>query len=60
MDRHSLTFDQISDRPAEVFDRFGIISQPAAVIVAADGELRTLVGRADGDTISTELAAVVG
>ena len=55
-----MTFDQISDRPAVVFDRFEIVAQPAAVIIAADGEATTLTGRADGEIIAETLTDVVG
>ena len=60
VDRHALTFPQIADSPGDVFARFGILRQPAAVIVAADGDVRTLTGRADGETISAVLAGREG
>lgn len=60
IDRHALTFPQISDRPAEVFDRFGVIIQPAAAIVAADGEVTLLTGRADGEAIVEALTPIAG
>ena len=43
-----------------VFDRFEIVAQPAAVIVAADGAATTLTGQADGETIAATLTDVVG
>lgn len=58
VDRHGLTFPQVDDAAGVVFDRFEVISQPAVVVVATDGELRTLTGRADGPTISAVLAGV--
>jgi len=60
IDRHELTFAQISDRPAEVFDRFGVVAQPAAAIVAPGGEVTMLTGRADGQAIVEALTPVAG
>jgi peroxiredoxin len=47
IDRHGLTFPQISDDQADVFGRFGIPAQPAIAIVSPDGEVETLFGAAD-------------
>lgn len=58
--RHELTFPQIADEPGEVFARFEVLAQPAAVIVAADGTTETLTGRADGETIADALDAALG
>ena len=47
MDRHGLTFPQISDDPGEVFNRFGISWQPAMAVVRADGGVETIAGAVD-------------
>lgn len=47
IDRHGLTFPQISDDAAEVYSRFGIPGQPALAIVTPSGEVQTLLGAAD-------------
>ncbi len=47
IDRHGLTFPQISDDPGEVFNRFGIAYQPALVIVNTDGSTETVAGAVD-------------
>jgi len=60
VDRHGLTFPQISDEPGDVFARFDLVSQPAAVIVAPDGSAQTLIGRADGAAISEAVDAALG
>ena len=43
VDRHGLTFPQISDPSGEVFSRFGVAYQPAFAIVTADGEVQFAV-----------------
>jgi len=58
VDRHELSFPQLDDAAGEVFERFEVISQPAVVIIGADGELRTKIGSADGPTISAMLAGL--
>lgn len=60
VDRHGLTFPQISDEPGEVFARFDLVYQPAAVIVAPDGSVETLIGEADGEAISAAVDAALG
>lgn len=47
IDRHGLTFPQISDDGAAVFQRFGVAAQPALAIVGLDGDVRTILGAAD-------------
>jgi peroxiredoxin len=51
IDRHGLTFPQISDAPGEVFDRFGISYQPAIVVVRADGSTELIAGAVDDELL---------
>lgn len=51
IDRHGLTFPQISDGPGAVFQRFGISYQPALAIVRTDGGVETFAGAADEDLL---------
>ncbi len=53
IDRHMLTFPQISDDAAEVFERFEVASQPALAIVHPDGEVETLLGAADEEIVDS-------
>ena len=47
VDKHGLTFPQISDDPGEVFARFDVAYQPALVIVKEDGGIETVAGAVD-------------
>lgn len=47
VDEHGLTFPQLSDRQAAVFDRFDIPVQPALVVIDAAGEVQTIDGSVD-------------
>ena len=51
IDKHGLTFPQISDDPGEVFNRFGISYQPALVVVKTDGSTELVAGAVDGDLL---------
>lgn len=55
IDDYGLTFPQVSDPDGEVFARFGVGSQPAVVVIAADGATTLLPGA----TNATELAEVL-
>jgi peroxiredoxin len=44
IDKHGLTFPQISDDPGDVFNRFGVAYQPALVIVKTDGSTELVAG----------------
>jgi peroxiredoxin len=52
IDRHGLTFPQISDDPGDVFDRFGVAYQPALVIVGTDGSAELVAGAVDGELLA--------
>jgi hypothetical protein len=43
-----LTFPQIADDRAEVFNRFDIAFQPAMSIVKADGSVESIAGAING------------
>jgi peroxiredoxin len=58
IDRHGISFPTIDDSPGDVFDHFGVVTQPAVMVVAPDGDVQSLVGRADGESISGLLAGV--
>jgi peroxiredoxin len=58
IDRHGLTFPQISDTGGAVYERFGIPAQPAFVVVDAAGEVETLFGAVDEATLDGILTAV--
>lgn len=60
IDRYGLSFPQVDDSPGAVFERFGLVTQPGAVIVAADGEAETLRGRADGEAIAAAVESAFG
>ena len=47
IDRHGLTFEQISDAAGAVYARFSIPLQPAVVVVEPDGNVETLFGAVD-------------
>lgn len=48
IDRHGLTFAQVSDDAGAVYDRFSIPYQPAVVVVQPGGNVETLFGAVDG------------
>ena len=59
IDKHGLTFPQVSDGAGEVFDRFEIPSQPAFVIIDANGTEQQLFGAVDGDVLDGLIADVL-
>lgn len=60
VDKHGLTFPQVSDDPGEVYARFGIPQQPALVIIEADGGVQQLFGAVDEGLLDDLLADAVG
>ena len=48
IDRHGLTFTQLSDDAGAIYDRFAIPVQPAVVVVRPEGHVETLFGAVDG------------
>ena len=59
IDRHGLTFPQISDDPGVVFDRFEIPYQPAMAVVRADGSVETVSGAVD-EALLDQIVAEAG
>ena len=60
IDRHGLTFPQISDDPGDVFARFEVPGQPALVIVDTDGRVQQILGAIDEarlDQLLTDVTA---
>jgi peroxiredoxin len=56
IDKHGLTFPQISDDPGNVYNRFGVAYQPALVIVRTDGSTELVAGAVEPDL----LAQIIG
>ena len=50
-----MTFPQISDDPGIVYDRFDIPAQPALVLIDSDGEVQTMLGAVDAETLDSAL-----
>ena len=56
IDRHGLTFPQLSDDPGEVYSRFGVAYQPALAVVRTDGSVETVAGAIDGPLLEQIVA----
>ena len=56
VDKYSLSFPQISDDPGTVFERFGVLAQPALVVVAPNGDTQVMLGALDDAKLETVLA----
>jgi len=59
VDKHGLTFPQVSDDPGDVFARFDVPSQPALVIIDAAGNVQQLFGAVDADLLDDILTDTV-
>ena len=59
IDKHSLTFPQISDNTAGVFNRFEVPAQPALVIVSANGTVQRILGAVEESVLDGILAGLV-
>jgi peroxiredoxin len=55
VDRHQLTFPQISDPDGRLYAHFGIAAQPAFVVIDPDGDTTTLLGALDEDGLNEAL-----
>lgn len=53
VDRYDLSFPQIDDTSAEVFTRFGFSYQPATAFILPDGEVQTIQGAVDDETLDS-------
>ena len=56
IDRHGLTFPQISDDPGVIYDRFDVPYQPAMAFVGADGSVEVELGAVSEDEIAAHIA----
>lgn len=60
VERHGLGgFDHLVDEDGALWERFGIVSQPAWVFVNDDGTARTLVGSLGAGGIRAEIDRLV-
>jgi hypothetical protein len=60
IDKHGLTFPQISDDPGDVFARFDVPYQPAMAIIDAAGAVDVSLGAVEPSTLDAALEALVG
>ena len=58
MERHGLTFPNLDDSSADVFQRFGVVSQPAWVFVSRDGVATVSRGALGADDLERALRAL--
>ncbi|MGH9133349.1 MAG: TlpA family protein disulfide reductase [Ilumatobacteraceae bacterium] len=58
IDRHGLTFPQLSDDRGAVYAHFGIPTQPAIVLVDATGGVTTLFGAVDDEALDAALTGL--
>lgn len=56
IDKHQLTFPQLSDDAGEVYARFEIPAQPALAVVDRDGTVTTRFGAVDEGTLDDLLS----
>lgn len=60
IERHGITFANISDTDGEVYARFGVPYQPAWVYLDTDGTSRVRRGSMNEDSALAELEALAG
>lgn len=60
IDKHGLTFPNISDDPGTVFQRFGVPAQPALVVVGLDGDVQQVFGAVDESLLDSILTTAAG
>ena len=59
VDKHGLTFPQISDDAGDVFARFGVPLQPAMAIIDSHGVVTVSTGAVDDADLEAALTAAV-
>ena len=59
IDKHGLTFPQVSDDAGEIYDRFGVPAQPAMVVIGADGSQQQVFGAVGDDELDSLIAAAI-
>ena len=57
IDKHGLTFPQVSDDAGDVFARFDAPAQPAMAIIDAAGVVQVSLGAVDDATLDAALEA---
>ncbi|MEO7369524.1 MAG: redoxin domain-containing protein [Ilumatobacteraceae bacterium] len=55
VDKHGLTFPQISDDSGEIFARFHVPQQPAMAIIDAAGSVKVSLGAVEDDALDAAL-----
>ena len=53
IDKHGLTFPQVSDDRGDVFARFEVPGQPAFVLIEADGTVQQILGAVDSELLDS-------
>lgn len=59
IDKHGLTFPQVSDDAGDIYDRFEIPAQPALVIIDANGTEQQLFGAVESDVLDGLISDVL-
>ncbi len=59
VDKHGLTFPQISDDPGDVFARFSVPYQPAMAIIDTSGAFQVSLGAIEETTLDAALTAAL-
>lgn len=59
IDKHGLTFPQVSDDAGEIYSRFEVPAQPAFVIIDASGAQQLLFGAVESDELDSLISDVL-
>lgn len=59
IDKHHLSFPQISDNPGLVFARFGVPSQPAMAVIDRSGKVQVSLGAVEDSALDAALTTAV-
>lgn len=60
IDKHGLTFPQVSDDRGDVYARFEIPVQPAFVLIETDGTVQQIHGAVDGALLDSLIGDALG
>ncbi len=60
IDKHGLTFPQVSDDAGDVYNRFEIPVQPAFVLIDPNGTVQQLFGAVDSDVLDGLISEALG
>ena len=58
IDKHGLSFPQLSDDAGVVYERFDVPAQPALALVDATGQVETFLGAVDESTLDAALSTL--